>query len=297
MQTSNVKDNGLTANPHTFQQKELRMKKILKWVGIVLAGLIGVTFLTGLALYPSGKEKLTHYYPDISVEAVNVPSDNDSIAHGKHVAIIWGCTKCHGEDLSGMLLANDPILGTLPASNLTVGEGGVGKSYTNTDWVRAIRHGIKPNNQVEIFMNDYSILSDQDLGDLIAFLKKIPPVDSRLQAIHLGAVVPIAPAIGLFTPSAELIDHGAKRPNDPVPGTTAEYGKYLFTICSECHGNDLATRLEKWSQADFMQAVRTGVLPDGKMLFQSMSTKSFSELNDTELTALWLFLHSSLPVK
>jgi len=272
------------------------MKKILKWVGIVLAGLIGVAFLTGLALYPSGKEKLSRSYPNISVEAINIPTDIDSIIQGKHIAIIWGCTKCHGDDLSGMLLANDPILGTIPSSNLTAGKGGSGNSFTITDWVRAIRHGIKPNSQVEIFMNDYSMLSDQDLGDLIAYLKQIPPVDSVFQAMHLGTVVPIAPAIGLFTPPAELIDHNAKRPNDPVPGTTVDYGKYLFTICSECHRNDLATRLEKWNQEDFMQAVKTGVLPDGKILPQAMMTKTFGELNDTELTALWLYLKSSLPL-
>ena len=297
MRESDKRDNNIELKPRKFQPKELKMKKILKWTGIVLGGLIGLTLLTGLALYPSGKEKLTRSYPNISVESVNIPTDNDSITHGEHIAIVWGCTTCHGADLSGMLLTNDPILGTIPASNLTAGKGGIGNSYTDTDWVRAIRHGIKPNSQVEIFMNDYSILSDQDLGDLIAYLKQIQPVNSELRALHLGPVAPLAPAIGFLTPPAELINHSEQRPADPVAGATIEYGRYMFTICSECHGNNLANNLEGWTQGDFIQVVRTGVLPNGRQLPGAMTPKTFGEMNDTELTALWLYLQSLLLVK
>ncbi len=273
------------------------MKKILKWTGIVLGGLIGLTLLTGLALYPSGKEKLSRYYPNVPVEAVNIPTDPDSVARGKHIAIVWGCTKCHGENLSGMLLSNDPILGTIPSSNLTPGKGGIGGSYTDVDWVRAIRHGLKPDNHVEIFMYDYSTMSDQDLGDLIAYLKQIPPADSDLPVMHYGPIIPLAPAVGLFIPAADLINHGAIHPTDPAPGATVEYGEYLFTICSECHGNHLANNLEGWTQEDFMHTVQTGVLPNGRRLPEAMSPKTFGELNQTELTALWLYLQGLLPVK
>ena len=67
-----------------------------------------------------------------------------------------------------MLLADDPFLGTIPASNLTSGKGGIAKSYSDADWIRAIRHGVKPDSRVEILMYDYSTMSDRDLGALIA---------------------------------------------------------------------------------------------------------------------------------
>ncbi len=268
------------------------MKKILNWTVIIFGGLIVLSVLMGVALYPGGKEKLTRSYPNVSVESVNIPADPNSIAQGKHNSIIWGCTKCHGDDLSGKLLTNNPLLGTIPASNLTSGQGGIGKSYTDIDWVRAIRHGLKPNSSVEIFMNDYSSMSDRDLGDLIAYLKQIPPVDSELQALHLGPVVPIAPAVGLLTPSAELIDHSEQRPADPVPGATVEYGKYLFTICSECHGTDLADKVDKWNQEEFIQAFRVGTTADGEKLPAAMPKKTFNEFSDTELSALWVYLQS-----
>lgn len=274
------------------------MKRIMKWIGIVLGGLIGLAVLAGLALYPIGMKKLTQTYPGIPVETVNIPTDPEAVAHGRHIAIVWACTKCHGEDLSGMLLANDPILGTIPASNLTSGKGGIANSYSDADWIRAIRHGVKPDSRVEIFMYDYySTMSDRDLGALIAYLKQVPPVDSGYPAMSYGPVIPIAPAVGLFKPAAELIDHDASRPADPVPGATMEYGKYLFALCAECHGNNLAGKLKDWNQKDFVRAVQTGVLPNGKHLSPAMPLETYGEMNDAELTALWLYLQNPLPVK
>ena len=274
------------------------MKKIMKWTGIVLGGLIGLTFLVGLVLYPIGMKKLTQSYPDIPVEMVNIPTDSDAVARGRHISIVWACTKCHSEGLSGTLLADDPILGTIPASNLTSGNGGIAKSYTDADWIRAIRHGVKPNGRVEIFMYDYySTISDQDLGDLIAYLKQVPPVDSDYPAMRLGPIIPIAPAVGLFTPAAELIDHDAPHPADPTPGATIDYGKYLSAICSECHGTSLSRKLENWKQEDFIRAVQTGVLPDGKQISPAMPLQTYGEMNDMESAALWLYLQSLLPVE
>jgi cytochrome c553 len=278
------------------------MKSILKWTGIVFGGLVGLTLLAGLVLYSIGMKKLAQSYPDIQVESVKIPTDTDAIARGRHIATIWACNKCHGDDLSGKLITNDPIegtiptLGAIPAPNLTSGKGGIAKSYTNTDWIRAIRHGVKPNNQAEIFMN-VSTLSDQDLGDLIAHLKQIPPVDTDSPAISYGPILPIAPALGIFVPAAELIDHNAPHPEDPAPGTTVEYGRYLSAICAECHGKGVANAVKNWDQEDFIRAFHTGVLPNGKRFGPTMASKTFSEMNDVELSALWLYFQSSSSVK
>ena len=110
--------------------------------------------------------------------------------------------------------------------------------------------------------------------------------------IQYGSIFPIAPAVGLFTPAAESIDHIAARPADPAPGATIEYGRYLSAICSECHGGELSGKLVDWKQEDFNKAVRTGILPNGRRLPSAMSPKTFGELNDTELAALWLYLQS-----
>ncbi len=266
------------------------MKRILKWTAIVLGALILLPVLAGAALYPAGAKAFARVYPGLPVEALRIPSNAEAIAHGKHVSIIWGCTKCHGQDLSGSLLANDIILGTIPASNLTSGKGGIGASYGDVDWIRAIRHGVAPDGGVLALMLDYSAISDGDLVDLIAYLKQLPPVDREYPEMRLGPVVPLAPALGLYTPPAEVMDHNAPRPAEPVPGATAEYGKYLFAICRECHSNKVADNLNDWTQADFARALHSGILPDGRAFPAAMRSPSFGELNDMELAALWLYL-------
>jgi cytochrome c553 len=266
------------------------MKKFIKWTGILLGGLIGLVLLTSLALYAVGMKKLTRSYPNIRIETISIPNDPNTIARGEHVATIWGCAKCHGKNFGGTVIIDNPFLGTIPSSNLTAGNGGVGNSYTDADWIRAIRHGVKPDDQPVVFMNDYSGLSDQDLGDLIAFLKQISPVDSDHPAMDFGPIIPIVPAVGFLSPSAEGMDHSAPRPADPVPGATVEYGKYLSTICIECHGTYLADKLENWNQEEFIQAIQTGVQLNGKPFGSGM--KTYSDLNETELTALWLYFQS-----
>ena len=188
------------------------MKGFAKWTGIVLGGLIGVAVLAGVMLYPIGMEKLTRSYAGVQVEAVTIPTGADAVARGRDLVAARKCVKCHGEDLSGMLLADDPFLGTLPASNLTSGKGGIGGSYADVDWIRAIRHAIKPDGHAALFMNDeFATMSDEDLGALIAYLKQLPPVDAEYPAMHVGPLTAIAPALGLYTPVAEPFDQSAAR--------------------------------------------------------------------------------------
>jgi len=277
------------------------MKTFFKWTGIILGGLIGLILLAGLTLYPIGMKKLSRTYPNLTVESVNIPTDADAVARGKHVATIWACTRSHGEDLSGKIFTNDPLLGmvplfgTIPASNLTSGKGGVATSYTDTDWVRAIRHGVMPEGSGEVLMFNYATMSDQDLGDLIAYLKQIPPVDTNYPEMNDGPILPVFDAVGLLPTAAEKIDHGVPRSADPTPGATAEYGGYLSAICTACHGNGAGSAVKNWKQEDFIHTFNTGVLTDGKQFGSTMSSNTFREMNDMELTALWLYFTSGKP--
>jgi len=277
------------------------MNKILKWTVIILGGLIGLSVLAGLVLYPIGVKKLTRSYPDISVEAIGIPGDAEAIASGKHIATTWACTRCHGEDLSGAMITKDPLsglvplLGTISASNLTSGKGGIATSYTDTDWVRAIRYGVMPGGHGEVLMFDYSTMSDQDLGDLIAYLKQIPPVDANYPKSRVGPIVPIASTFGYLAPAAEKIDRNPPRPENVTLGATVEYGRYLSAICVSCHGNSISNEVKKWNQDDFIQTFNTGSLPNGRNFGPTMSSETFRELTDMELDALWHYFTSDRP--
>jgi mono/diheme cytochrome c family protein len=106
---------------------------------------------------------------------------------------------------------------------------------------------------------------------------------------------------------AELIDHDAERPPDPLPGASAAYGKYLVFMCAVCHAEDLSGgpgagegmnltpggQLAGWSEEDFIQTIRTGVAPDGVRLDdEEMPWRILGRFSDQEFRAIWLYLQS-----
>ena len=78
------------------------------------------------------------------------------------------------------------MIGTLRAPNLT--PGGVGGTYTDTDWIRALRHGVAPDGTPLVFMPswEYYYLSKEDLGALIAYLKQLRQSTGRWQSLSWG---------------------------------------------------------------------------------------------------------------
>ena len=74
-------------------------------------------------------------------------------------------------------------------------------------------------------------------------------------------------------------------------------GTIQYDPSAECHSANLGGKLGKWNQEDFVRAVRTGVLPDGKQLSSAMPWTTYAEMNDTELEAMWLYLRGIPPSK
>ena len=48
-----------------------------------------------------------HRRYEIAAEAVVLPTDAEAVARGAHVAIVRGCTSCHGEDLGGTVFIDE----------------------------------------------------------------------------------------------------------------------------------------------------------------------------------------------
>ena len=120
------------------------IRKIFKWIGIVLGSLVGMSVLAFVVLYVIGTSRWNHLRVkdyDVPVETITIPTDQASIARGEHIATIRLCRDCHSETLSGQS-ESVPGLITMAFPNLTSGAGGVGATNTDEDWVRAIRHGV-----------------------------------------------------------------------------------------------------------------------------------------------------------
>jgi mono/diheme cytochrome c family protein len=290
------------------------MRKVLKWIGIAFGVLVGLV-LVGLAgLYVLSDARLNQRFT-MPAENVPVPTDPAEIEHGRHlVSAVFLCTQCHGQNLAGSVLFEDTLTARLAPSNLTAGRGGVGQAYTDVDWVNAIRHGIRRDGRPGIAMlsNVFYPMSDADLGAMIAYLKSMPPVDNVVPPTRLGL---LGRFYVLQTPDvlpAATINHTAPRPSSPAPGVTAEYGHYLAGICTFCHGPNYAGSsgprgaanltpvgdLAHWTEADFLNTLRTGKTPDGKVLKpDEMPWSSLGQMTDDELKAVWLFLKTLPPAQ
>ena len=298
------------------------IRKILKWIGIVLGSLVGLLVLAFITLYAIGSVRWNkmHGQYDVPVETISIPTDQASITRGEHIATIRMCRHCHLENLGGQA-AGAPIMVTLSVPNLTSGAGGVGANNTDEDWVRAIRHGVGQDGRGLVLMPSsiWYQLSDEDLGALIAYLKSLPPVDNELPKTDLGPLGRVMLTLGQLPPEIEpnvlVIDHDGPRPVPPEPGVTVEYGKYLATTCTLCHGENLngktvsegpnvyvalnLTRggeMQGWSEEQFVATMRTGVTPSGHKLNEFMPWKYFGQMTDYEMKAVWMYLQSLPPL-
>ncbi|MCB0120151.1 MAG: cytochrome c, partial [Anaerolineales bacterium] len=163
------------------------MKKVLKWAGIVLGALVGLTVLALIVIYFNSQSRLTKIYNPPN-DIVSIPADAESIANGKHIFQFRGCEGCHGEQLQGLVYLDDPAIGKVISTNLTTGKGGVGGAMSDADWVRAIRYGIRSDGTALLFMpsTEFYYLSDEDLGDVIAYIKSVSPADNELSPSKLS---------------------------------------------------------------------------------------------------------------
>jgi cytochrome c553 len=295
------------------------MKRILILIGKIVGGLVGLIVLAFTVLYIIGTVKWNDIRGkdyDVPVERISIPTDQASIARGEHIATIRMCKDCHTENWSGQ---SDSVPGliTLSMPNLTPGAGGVGATNTDEDWVRAIRHGVGHDGRGLVLMPSrvWYYLSNDDLADLIAYLKSLPPIDNELPMTDLGPLGRVMMALGQLPPEATVpdvtvIDHDSPRPVAPQPGVTVEYGEYLASTCALCHGSNfngqviridaeylapnltMGGEMHAWSEEDFITTLRTGVTPNGNQLKDVMPWEYFGQMTDDELRAVWMYLQS-----
>lgn len=295
----------------------------MKWIKRIALGLVAVIVLLVAVIFGVSEVRFKKTYDVAAVTGLNVTKDSAQIARGEHlVTAVTKCTDCHSADLGGKIFVEPGPMGTVSASNLTAGKGGVLASYTDAQLETAIRHGVRRDGRGLLIMpsDEYQNLGDADVSAIIAYLRTLPPVDRELPDTRLGPI-----GRGLITFGAPLmpaarIDHKtppAARAAVPPVGPTVEYGQYLVSVggCRGCHGPNLvgapghgpdepdapnitpAGAIGKWSEADFTRAIRTGTRPDGTRINEAMPWKSMARHTDEELHAIWLYMRTVPPVE
>jgi cytochrome c553 len=289
------------------------MRRFARIAGYVAGGIAVLLFVGYTAAFTVSDRKLSTQY-EVSLTTVSVPEDETAIAWGGHlVNAVTGCTDCHGPDLGGTVMGDDAVA-VMVAPNLTAGAGGIGGEFTTADWVRAIRHGVRRDGSSLLIMPSYAYahLSDRDLGAMVGYLKRLPPVDNELPAFKLRPLGRALVAAGAF--DEEFV--AGKMPSradyaDVEAGVSIEYGAYLAAIsgCTSCHRPDLTggpagppdappaadispVALADWDRQDFFRAMRDGRRPDGSEISEFMPWRAMGGMTDDELNAIWMYIQS-----
>jgi len=288
------------------------MKKLLKWIGIVAALLVVVGIglvIAANVLFDRKRERVVK----VDVRPVPVVADVASLERGKYLFMSRGCGGCHAPNGAGVAFIDDKEGGFFVRSpNIT--PAGVVKGYSEADWVRAIRHGLKPDGRPLFIMpsEDYNRLTDADVAALIAYARSLPAATGGSAEFRVPLPVKALYAIGVVQDSAEKIDHSLP-PAQAVPeGVSPEHGKYVANLCLGCHGFQLSggkipggppgwpaasnltrgqgTVLTVYDTADKLKAMfRSGKRPDGSAV-AVMPFETLREMNDTDVAALHAYL-------
>lgn len=287
------------------------MKKVFKWIGIILGGLLAVLLLAVVGLSLVGGAAINRTV-EIEPEPITIPADAAAVARGEHL-VKAACSSCHGPDLTGGTdLLGMPAIGSIKTANLT----GLGATHSDADLVRAIRHAVAADGRRLMIMPSESFVhfSAEDLGAIVAYLKTLPAAGEpqpQPEITLLGRAMMAAGMFGQPFPAA-YIDHDMPFHEMPETDVNLAHGEYLSRFCQACHGADLAGqqppgdpsspyapgltnsgRLQVYDEAGFLAMMRSGVAPDGRNINPAyMPWESFGKFNDEELKALYLYLDS-----
>jgi len=292
------------------------------------------TILIGLLLPVVSVVSCRH--TQIPLTAPPASSETATADRGEYIVrTVAHCGGCHSGDeknpdaaLSGGREFHDWRIGTARASNLTSDqETGLG-AWSEAEIVRALRNGVSRDSRLLAPVMPYEWfhkMSDADAFAVARYLKSLPPVQNAVRQspnliFRIGRAVVLSPKPAMAVSSL---------PQEPAPA----YGAYLaqhVALCADCHTprrgllakadqsrlfagtstppkgfpanpsnitSDADTGIGRWTEADFMKAMREGVNPAGVHLHPFMPWRSFQHMTDDDLRALYLYLRTTPPIR
>ncbi len=283
--------------------------KALKWIVGTLVVLIVAVLALAFVMMNQGFNRFDQdWSPD--VEMVSITDDPMAIELGRFISESHGCQGCHMGDYSGQVMADAPPF-LMVAPNLTPGEGGVGATYSDEDWVRAIRHGVRPDGRGLMIMPSeaYYYLSDEETAALVSYLKSLDPVDNPLPEFELRPLGQFIMGVDKAMATAPELMPDRERVTGAIRGVSAEWGHYRASVmCMVCHGGNLQGGqppnpdspfapdlrvVPGWGLDGFREYFETGANPSGRASdAEFMPWDKFAHLGDDEIEALYLYLET-----
>ena len=262
-----------------------------------------------------------------------LPAYSPDVGNGQMVFNAGGCSACHaaaGQDrtmLGGGLAIPSPF-GTFYAPNISPdANDGIG-GWSEADFVTALKRGTSPagTHYFPAFpYGSYQRVGIEDIRDLFAYIKTLPPVPGRIRDHDLSFPFNVRRLVGGW--KFLFLD---RQPLSPDAARSAEWNRSAYLVnglghCAECHsprnflGGIVASQrfaggpnpegegwvpnitqkgLRSWSEKDIASFLATGELPDGDFAGGSMVRviKNISQLGDNDRAAMAVYIKSLPPV-
>jgi mono/diheme cytochrome c family protein len=253
-----------------------------------------------------------------------------NLANGLATFNAGGCSSCHAVPdqpdrtrLGGGLALPSPF-GTFYAPNISPDRSdGIGR-WTEADFVTAVTKGVSPEGTHYFPAFPYTTYQHaklEDLRDLFAYLKTLPPVSGKAPPHQVPFPFNIRRNIGIW----KLLFLDGK-PFMPDPARPAQWNRGAYLInslghCAECHSprnflggiiesqrfaggpnpegkgwvpNITQKGIDDWSEKDIAYFLETGQTPDGDSIGGSMGRviKNTSLLSADDREAMAVYLKS-----
>jgi mono/diheme cytochrome c family protein len=205
----------------------------------VLWAIVGLGALLAVALVALNR---TDANPGVAPALAGAPASAQRIARGEYLAKAADCVACHTAGESGKPFAGGVAFklpfGTLYSSNITPDmQYGIG-AYTDDEFVRAVREGVRRDGRhlyPAFPYTSYTALSRDDVLAIKAYLWTLAPVAQANRPNELSFPFDQRWAMGFWNAA-----FFKSRRFEPDPSKPAQWnaGAYLATAlghCGECH--------------------------------------------------------------
>jgi len=256
------------------------------------------------------------------------------LANGKAMFIAGGCVSCHAvpkqEDktrLGGGLALGSPF-GTFYVPNISPDKtDGIG-GWSEAQFITAMVKGTSPAGE-HLFpafpYSSYQHMSFDDLRDLFAYLKTLPPVSGKVR----DHAVPFPFNVRRLVGGWKLLFLDGQ-PFKPEPSQSPQWNRGAYLVngaghCAECHSprnflgaiipdkrfaggpapdgqggvpNITQQKLKEWSVKDIVDTLTTGMTPDSDFVGGAMVevVRSTSQLSAEDREAIATYIKSLPPV-
>lgn len=267
------------------------------------------------------------------VQAGPLTARSPDLANGATMFHAGGCAECHatpGADdktrLGGGLALHSPF-GTFNVPNISPdSKHGIG-AWTEAQFLNAVLRGTSPTGEhlyPAFPYGSYAHMRVDDVRDLFAYLRTLPPVESDVPAHALRFPFNVRRGVGLWK---LLFFHDQPFTPDSSRSEAWNRGAYLVNgpaHCAECHSprnffgaivesqrfaggpnpegrgwipNITPKGIGDWSDKDVAEMLDSGLTPDGDSVGSSMTAvvRSTAQLSSDDRMAIAIYIKSLPP--